>query len=211
MPELGLHNTSFLQELQRKKEKNDMTPIAIIYDGKQVGYTYINRGAECVVFRHPLNRKRVISIDHAESLSVKEAKLQYYYHNTFAILFPHNFPAMHASFGSDNQADVTGDVRQRIIPARKKPDTIRYPLKKVRKICREWALPFGQDFNPENTITTKKGEEFYVDTFPVTTRNITEMDNVLVFMKYNDYSEKDIRHVENYIKRMKQLNHINTR
>jgi len=207
MPELGIINTPYLTDLQRKKGERDMLfPGTVVFRGKEHGYTYINRGEECIVFAYPGEKKKVLSIDYKDTLSIKDAKLQYYYHNILATVFPHNFPRMHASFGSNSSTDITGDVRQRIAKARKKrPAKIHYPLRKVRKISNDWALPFTQDFNPDNVITTAKGEEFYVDTLTVDKNDTAEIDNIIIYMRHHHYSDTDIKKVQRYQTRMKDI------
>lgn len=210
MPELGGLSRNLRREflagyrgtdLRRK----DLQQLGTIL-AKRHTTPFINNGSNAVVFEHR-NPTKVTALDRFDR-SPLETKMIFYVQNTFAVLFPHNFPHFYASFSENSTTDTPPQtVRERIngVPKSDYKGESIYPFFHVLSICDRWDIPLREalDHDAKNFQVTSRGEEFYMDL--VELRDPNEFSNVLPYMDANYYSDADKKRVTGYLQRMRQL------
>lgn len=142
-----------------------------------------------------------------------EAKITFYLTRLLNLLFPFNFPKIHAAFGiySDSQYQISGTIRQRIFPARDKNSQIHFPILNADQTIYSLRLPIATfDSFRTNFIIASDGGEYYVDTCKLARTNTDkamewDIPKIISYMKANGFSEGDIRKAIRIIERIKKL------
>ena len=152
----------------------------------------------------------------SENFDTKRAKLTFYTHRIFSILFPFNFPKIHAAV-SETKDKNKGTVRQQIHPEKDKNRPIRHSFESVLDFF-EKELQINPyyffDLNEQNLIVSEDGNEYFVDlvnTFDggagsIGSILIKNQQKIIAFMeKRKEYDEDDILRVNNSIDRLKVI------
>ncbi len=179
-------------------------------------WNFVGEGGRMAVAALENDPDKLVAVSYKES-SPEEAKAVYYNHQILCTLFPDNFPRIYAAYGRLNGKGLSLNFRERVYGETFSKAGVQKMLNKVDRglkdgedrsmarvidVLRQLEIPFYFDNNERNYMKGSGGQEVYVDTFNF--RGWTEemKTKVLVYMKHHSYDEKDIRIVENGVKRL---------
>lgn len=203
MPKLlGLPNEKPILE-KLAFEGGYLKPKDIISIVEQGGFTYLNKGKECIVINRDGNPQEVIAINYQDILP-QEQKIIFYFQRIFSTLFPHNFPRFYAAFTNNvGQRSIRGTVRKRVNSEGVHSNPlVKFSFEQILSVCKEIGINLHIDRNSKNFIIGNDGGEYYVDTINFDRAKITDPERVISYMTANDFSNEDIEVVTKSMSRI---------
>ncbi|MBI2420883.1 MAG: hypothetical protein HYV38_02255 [Candidatus Levybacteria bacterium] len=199
MPELFIPHGEYFYLFSQTADPSRLFPVE-----QRLGLDPIGNGRECVVVAEIANPEKVFAVA-VRGLSPADAKLQYYLQKMMNTLFPHNFPAFHASFSGIPARDwpegpLAGTIRERVYEG--DITGITYFFSDVERECKAMGIPIHLlDNYSFNFINGEDGGQYYVDNLGLLAGSLRELspDNpnwrlprIMRFMERKNYSEQDM-------------------
>lgn len=178
----------------------------------------LGEGAECLVVSLPDKPDKAIAYSFHntyEAMDVVRAKNTFYAHKILKILFPNNFPTIHAAFAQDNNGNK-GTIRERIEHSPYDGRVIKNKFKQVDEffayVLRVSPYQFF-DANDDNFVLSNDGNEYFVDLVNTADLQGNSLVKVLSdkeaqivdYMSKHGFPDDDIIKVSTYIGRMEQI------